>query len=73
MKVVSKALTETYKEFDISVTELKPAFVQFLQKKKIHTVVLLLNSDTADPCFVPGEDKDLAKPLLKKISTFILM
>jgi hypothetical protein len=42
---------------------LEPDFVQLLQKKKIHTVVLLLNSDTVDPYFSPGEEKDLSKPL----------
>ncbi|NQU53781.1 MAG: hypothetical protein HQ522_14725, partial [Bacteroidetes bacterium] len=56
---------------------LEPDFAQFLQQKKIHTVVLLLNSDTVHPYFTVGEDKDLSKPLynifnaVKKFSNLI--
>lgn len=43
--------------------QLEPELTQLLQQKKIHTVVLLYNSDVVDPRFVAGEERDLAKPL----------
>jgi len=55
-KGISDQYSDNLKNFD-------PDFTQFIQKKKVHTIVLLFNSDVVEPYFVPGEDKDLARPL----------
>jgi hypothetical protein len=48
-----------------SLSQLEPEFAQLLQKKKVHTVVLLYNADAVDPRFNPrvDKDRDLSKPL----------
>lgn len=55
-----KGLTDQYSD---NLFTLDPKFTQLLSKKKVHTVVLLYNSDVVDPGFKPGSDEDLSKPL----------
>lgn len=55
-----KGITDKHSE---NLFVLDPDFIQLLQKKKVHSVVLLYNSDVVDPHFKPGSDEDLSKPL----------
>lgn len=55
-----KGISDQYSD---TLHQLEPEFTKLLQQKKVHTIVLLYNSDAMEPYFVPGEDKDLAKPL----------
>jgi hypothetical protein len=50
-------------QYSDTLKQLEPELTQLFQSKKVHTVVLLFNSDAVDPRFIPGEEKDLAKPL----------
>lgn len=55
-----KGLTDQYSD---NLFTLDPKFTQLLAKKKVHTIVLLFNSDVVDPGFKPGSENDLSKPL----------
>jgi len=57
-----KGISDQYSE---SLKTFEPDFIQLLQKKKVHTIVLLYNADAVDPKFNPrvDKDRDLCKPL----------
>jgi hypothetical protein len=55
-----EGITDKYSE---NLFTLDPDFTQLLSKKKVHSVVLLFNSDIVDPHFEPGSNKDLSAPL----------
>ncbi len=55
-----QGITDQYSD---NLKILDPAFTKLLKDKKVHTVVLIYNSDIMDPSFKPGSEEDLAKPL----------
>ena len=48
-------------QYSENLTTLHPDFCSFIQKKKIHTVILLYNADLMQPDFKPGSETDLSK------------
>ena len=44
-------------QYSDTLKQLEPDFTQFVQKKKVHTIVLLYNTDAVEPYFAPGEEK----------------
>lgn len=55
-----KGLGDQYSE---NLHTLDPDFTQLLQSKKVHTVVLVYNSNVIDPGYSYGSEKDLSQPL----------
>jgi len=58
--VAYKGITDQYSE---NLQALHPDFIQLLQSKKVHTVVLVYNSDVLDTGYTYGSEKDLSKSL----------
>lgn len=58
--IAYKGITEQYSE---NLHTLDPDFTQLLQSKKVHTVVLVYNSNILDPGYSYGSEKDLSQPL----------
>ncbi len=55
-----KGITNQYSE---NLLTLHPDFIQLLQLKKVHTVVLVYNSDILDTGYTYGSEKDLSQSL----------
>jgi len=55
-------LTDQYSE---NLSSLHPRLTELIAKKKVHSIVLLFNSDITDPGFRVGSEEDLTKPLYK--------
>lgn len=48
-------------QYSDNLSTLHPDFCSFVQKKKIHTIILLYNSDLMQPDFKPDSETDLTK------------
>lgn len=58
--IAYKGITNQYSE---NLQSLHPDLSQLLQSRKVHTVVLVYNSDILDTGYTYGSEKDLSQPL----------